>query len=356
MAFRRKPDSQDEYHRKFADAVIEQIRKGTAPWQKPWGPGESYRPANAVTGRPYTGGNSLYLNMRGEQRGFGDNRWATYKQIKAAGGQVRKGERGEQVLFFDNKRRIAVTDAEGKPKKVEGKQVYQTVKRDVPFIKTFAVFNAEQADGLKLERQGGRKVPLWQTHQAAEVVIEESKVSVRHVEGDRAFYSIKSDSITLPERAQFPSANHYYQTALHELGHSTGHKKRMDRKSLKQGMDDGFGSPAYAREELRAEISAMMTGEKVGVGHDPARGAAYVEAWVSALEDDPREIHRAAGEAERMTEHLMKDARKRIVALEKQHQDKAQELAAPRARALTPSKTRAPEPPTHDRSAASMSR
>ena len=204
MAFRRKPDNQDEYHRKFADAVIEQIRKGTAPWQKPWGPGESYRPANAVTGRPYTGGNSLYLNMRGEQRGFGDNRWATYKQIRAEGGQVRKGERGEQVLFFDNMRRIAVKDAKGKPKKVEGKQVYQTVKRDVPFIKTFTVFNAEQADGLKLERQGGREVPLWQTHQAAEVVIEESKVSVRHVEGDRAFYSIKSDSITLPDRAQFP--------------------------------------------------------------------------------------------------------------------------------------------------------
>ena len=93
---------------------------------------------------------------------------------------------------------------------------------------------------------------------------------------------------------QFPSANHYYQTALHELGHSTGHPERMNRETLTQGISEGFGSPAYAKEELRAEISAMMTGERVGVGHDPSRGAAYVEGWIAALEEDPREIRRAA--------------------------------------------------------------
>ena len=117
--------------------------------------------------------------------------------------------------------------------------------------------------------------------------------------GDRAFYSLNNDEITLPERMQFPSANHYYQTALHELGHSTGHPERMNRATLTQGMADGFGSPAYAKEELRAEISAMMTGERVGVGHDPSRGAAYVEAWVAALKEDPREIRRAAADAYR---------------------------------------------------------
>ena len=62
----------------------------------------------------------------------------------------------------------------------------------------------------------------------------------------------------LPERGQFPSANHYYQTALHELGHSTGHPERMNRETLIQGIEGGFGSPDYAKEELRAEISAMM--------------------------------------------------------------------------------------------------
>ena len=107
------------------------------------------------------------------------------------------------------------------------------------------------------------------------------------------------DKIVLPERSQFPTANAYYQTALHECGHSTGHPDRMNRESLKEGIEKGFGSPEYAREELRAEISAMMTGERVGVGHDPQRGAAYVENWVAVLEKDPLEIHRAAGDAQR---------------------------------------------------------
>ena len=80
----------------------------------------------------------------------------------------------------------------------------------------------------------------------------------------------------LPDPSQFASRNGYYQTALHEAGHSTGHHDRMNRDTLKEGMAAGFGSPEYAREELRAEISAMMTGEQVGVGHDPQRGAAYV--------------------------------------------------------------------------------
>ena len=129
--------------------------------------------------------------------------------------------------------------------------------------------------------------------------------------GDRAFYNLNRDEIVLPERGQFPSANHYYQTALHELGHSTGHPERMNRATLTQGIGEGFGSPAYAKEELRAEISAMMTGERVGVGHDPSRGAAYVEGWVAALEEDPREIRRAAADAQKISDFVLDRSRDR---------------------------------------------
>ena len=111
--------------------------------------------------------------------------------------------------------------------------------------------------------------------------------------------------MVLPEHDQFPTRNGYYQTALHECGHSTGHPDRMSRDTLKDGVEQGFGSLEYAREELRAEISAMMTGERVGVGHDPQRAAAYVENWVRVLEEDPREIHRAAAEAQRMSDYLI---------------------------------------------------
>ena len=120
--------------------------------------------------------------------------------------------------------------------------------------------------------QRPRAEPLWKVHQNAERVLADSGVPVRHMASDHAFYNLNRDEIVLPERVQFPSANHYYQTALHELGHSTGHPERMNRATLTEGMSEGFGSPAYAKEELRAEISAMMTGERVGVGHDPSPG------------------------------------------------------------------------------------
>ena len=295
----------DEYHRKFADAIIEQIKQGTAPWQKPWAPGERVMPMNVDTDRSYRGGNSLHLASVQQEMGYGDVRWGTYRQIQNRGGQVRKGERGTRILSFQDKKRIAVTDAQGKPRRdAEGKRIYRYEKLKTPFVRQYTVFNAEQADGLP-ERANPTPEPLWKAHQEAEKVMADVGVQVRHVQGDRAYYHMKRDEIVLPERGQFPSANNYYQTALHELGHSTGHPERMNRETLAEGIKNGFGSPDYAREELRAEISAMMTGERVGVGHDPSRGAAYVEGWVQALEEDPREIRRAAADAQRISDFVL---------------------------------------------------
>ena len=92
--------------------------------------------------------------------------------------------------------------------------------------------------------------PSGRRHQTAERVIQESGVHVAHVRGDRAFYNLQTDKVTLPEREQFATANGYYQTALHELGHATGHPDRMNRDTLKNGAGK-FGSQEYAREELR---------------------------------------------------------------------------------------------------------
>ena len=208
-------------------------------------------------------------------------------------------------------RKIAVNDERGRPvRDNERKRVYRYERMRAPVVRQYTVFNAEQADGLPA-RPAPTPEPLWKVHQQAERVLEDSGVPVRHMAGDRAFYNLNRDEIVLPERGQFPSANHYYQTVLHELGHSTGHPERMNRATLTQGIADGFGSPAYAKEELRAEISAMMTGERVGVGHDPSRGAAYVEGWVAALEEDPREIRRAAADAQKISDFVLTRSRER---------------------------------------------
>ena len=141
-----------------------------------------------------------------------------------------------------------------------------------------------------------------------------SGVRIDHVAGDRAYYRLSEERVVLPERSQFPSQDAYTHTALHELGHATGHPSRLNRPTLVD--HGGFGSEAYAKEELRAEIAAMMTGEKLGVGHEPRHGTAYVGSWVKALENDPREIRAAAVDAQRISDWLMARERERAVTEE----------------------------------------
>ena len=106
----------------------------------------------------------------------------------------------------------------------------------------------------------------------------------------------------------------YTHTALHELGHTTGHPSRLNRPTLVD--HGGFGSETYAKEELRAEIAAMMTGEKLSVGHEPRHGTAYVSSWVKALQNDPREIRAAAVDAQKISDWLMARERERTAEQE----------------------------------------
>ena len=153
----KRPPKQTHYERSEAYAkqvsgeIIEQIKKGTAPWQKPWKPGEQIGATNVATGKAYTGGNSLYLMSRQISEGRGDNRWGTYRQIEAAGGQVRRGEKGTQVLFYQNRTERPARDEAGKIRKdKEGKTIYEETENARPVMRQYTVFNVEQTDGLKL--------------------------------------------------------------------------------------------------------------------------------------------------------------------------------------------------------------
>ena len=103
----------EDYAQKVSSEIIDQIKAGVAPWQKPWKPGEQISAENFSTGNKYSGGNSLYLMSRAIRDGRGDNRWGTYNQIREAGGQVRKGEKGTQVLFFTDRNSRVAKDEKG---------------------------------------------------------------------------------------------------------------------------------------------------------------------------------------------------------------------------------------------------
>ena len=236
-------------------------------------------------------------------RAWNDHRWGTYNQIKEAGGQVRKGERGTTILVYKPPMRADGKEATPGELAEDGRKNPDARKTTRPMWKRYTVFNVEQADGLKLPNRAA-PTPEWEAQQNVEKVIEANGVPIREVNGDRAYYNMPRDEIVLPERSQFKNAEGYYQTALHEVGHSTGHESRMNRESLQQGIKDGFGSEAYAREELRAEISAMMSSDRLGVAYEPQHGTAYVKGWVEVLQDDPKEIHKAAAEAGRISDYV----------------------------------------------------
>jgi len=285
-----------KYVEEVATKIIKQLEQGTAPWQKPWRPGELTLPYNALTGKEYRGMNSMWLTMQGRS----DPRWMTYNQALEMGGYVRRKEKATKIVYWKTQEERQARDEQGRPIRDENgkpKMVMVALERPRAFYAT--VFNAEQIEELP-PLQPKQIAPEPERHVRAEAILANSGANIKHIEGDRAFYQPSTDSITLPERHQFLSADNYYATALHELGHWTGHPSRLNRD-----LAHPFGSEGYAREELRAEIASLMLGERMDIGHDPAQHAAYVGSWIKALQEDPREIFRAASAAEKITTYVM---------------------------------------------------
>ncbi|GAN31447.1 zincin-like metallopeptidase domain-containing protein [Legionella pneumophila] len=283
------------YHQIVANQIIESLKAGTAPWLKPWEPGtgQGAVPYNPVTGKRYRGINALYLMLNTSE----DNRWLTYKQAQGIDAQVRKGEKGTTIQYWQfQEERIQKDDAGNPILDAQGHPLKVVVHLERPKVFYATVFHVSQIDNMP---ELVRTPPDWSVIERAEVLLRQSNANIVHSEADRAFYKLSTDTIHLPPKEQFKSAAQYYATALHELGHWSGHPSRLDRD-----LGHPFGSEAYAREELRAEIASMLLGAELGIGHDPSQHTAYIKSWIRVLEDDPLEVFRAAADAEKIVSHL----------------------------------------------------
>lgn len=281
-------------HRDLYAAVTQQIiaalEAGTAPWSCPWqGQGLDSRPANATTGRPYRGINTLLLNLQALMQGFVHARWLTYQQALSVGGQVRRGERGTTIVFFK------LHEVGGEPASTG----QAPDRRLVPLLRAFTVFNVEQVEGLPQELSGRIQRPQhWQPVQAADQLLAASGAHVQHG-GSRAFYAPVPDRIQLPEPGAFQAAADYYATALHELTHWTGHPTRCNRPLGRR-----HGLEAYAFEELVAEIGAAFLSNHCGLVGE-VQHASYIAEWLQALRNDKRLIFTAAAQAQRAADFLL---------------------------------------------------
>lgn len=301
MAKQKKVEGKSEsFHREFAGKIIAMLEAGTSPWQKGWHSPQNILPYNPQSGTRYKGVNCINLFMAG----YDDPRWMTYRQASDAGYQVRRGERGTPIIFYKFVQEVERLDDDGKPVLGEdGKPEKELVRLSRPIVRLSHVFNAGQIDGIEPLPKGVSYT--WEPQERAEKILAASRAVIKH-DASSAYYRPSTDTIHLPPKESFEASNYYYATALHELGHWTGHPSRLDREH------GPFGTARYAQEELRAEIASWMLGEEIGVGHNPGNHAAYVQHWIQALRDDPSEIFRACRDAE--------EIRSYIYELEKEHE------------------------------------
>ena len=303
-----------DFRQEVTDRIVKMLEEGVAPWQKPWEPGAAPAgmPINPTTDKAYRGGNAIHLMATGLRQGYDDPRWMTYKQAADQGWQVRRGEKGTQIEFWEVKPARG-KDGTSQPEDGPGGERTERNRERAGsrlIHRVYTVFNAKQIEGVPVYQP--KEHSTFQVIESAEKILEQSGAKIAHDQADRAFYSRASDSIHLPPRDAFKDPGGYYGTALHELAHWTGHPSRLNRQTLNETYR--FGDTNYAKEELRAELASVFLAAERGIPHEPAQHAAYVGSWIAALKQDKNEIFRAAHDASAATDFLLALERDRSIA------------------------------------------
>lgn len=301
MKTRARPNTTptgDIYDR-ITERIIELLETGV----KPWSPTHLVKvgiPKNFDTGNHYQGVNTFLLGM---QR-YASPWWLTYLQAKGLGGQVRKGQRGSIVVKY------------GKFSKPEdGNNPDADKPQSRGYLKSYSVFNATQIDGIAFPEppvHPDRPV-TQQIDEAARIVAGMPDPPEIH-EGrfTRAFYAPHADSVDMPSRKTFNTETAFYSTLFHELAHSTGHPRRLDRESLTKSEGLGSTDPEarrlYGKEELVAEMTASFLCAHAGILEDEIEHhTAYLQGWIATLKakDNRRWIVSAASQAQKASEYIL---------------------------------------------------
>ena len=276
--------------------IIEQLEKGVIPWQKPW---KQERPRN-ISGRPYKGVNLLLL----AKTPYSCPVWATFKQISEKGGQVKKGERSSIVVF--HKPITKYVNSEGQELSEEDVAVLDESEYEEKtfwVLRYYNVFNLEQAT-LEIrkywEPKGNGVEPI---ERAEEIVNNMPNRPEILFQGQEAYYDVNRDQVVLPPRALFKSKERYYETLFHELAHSTGHEKRLNRKSLVEYAP--FGSEKYSKEELVAQIASAFLCAEAKIEFQIDNFAAYCKGWLKQLNNNKKLIFFAASQAQKAADYIL---------------------------------------------------
>lgn len=267
------------------ERIIKQLEQGTIPWQKPW-TGVRSGAFNRVSKKPYSLINQAILEKPGE--------YATFKQWKDLGGHVKKGAKSEIVVFWK------IINVEEKNDKGE------IEKKKLPLLRYYNVFHISQVEGVEplKEKLNTEIEPIEEADRIIKNYVDREHITFKECISDKAFYRPMTDTVVVPLKEQFKNTNSFYQVAFHEITHSTGAQKRLDR-DIKELAP--FGSEIYSKEELVAELGSAFLINHLGIETEGTfqNSASYIESWLQVLRNDNKFIVSASSKAEKAVNYIL---------------------------------------------------
>lgn len=274
--------------------ILERLQQNTLPWKQSW---NTFGPArNYISGKPYRGINAMLLNYTQSEYPL----FLTFNQVKELGGHVRKGSKGNIVVFW---KKLYY----GNSGKIDLRKIKDYSPEDIkiiPFLRYYYVFNIDSIEGVEFDLPE-KNLILHPLENCERLIEQMPNAPVIEHGGDEPCYNRTSDKIKVPHLFNFKSEEEYYATLFHELSHSTGHPSRLNRD-----MSGIFGSPQYSFEELIAETSACSLCNEAGIADAIIENsAAYIKGWLHKLtlivREDDRFLVRAFAQAQRAVDYIL---------------------------------------------------
>ncbi len=274
----------NEKYEEAVNKLLNSMEENGKEWVKSWSGGSNGIPFNENTKKGYRGINVLLLWMQSIDKGYETNRYMTFKQALALGGKVKKGEKGTSIFFY--------TFAESKKLDSKGERI------KYPMIKYYTVFNIEQIEGIEFKMPTIKKYEN-ERNGHVEAYINTLPIAIKN-EGFQPCYIPSIDEVRIPKLERFKSTEDYYSTLFHELGHSTGHKKRLNRD-----MCTTMTSKNYGFEELIAELTSVFMCGEFNINIKTCQHVEYLEGWIKAIRENKKILWKASSEAQKATDYLL---------------------------------------------------
>jgi len=281
-----------DVYQQLTDKIISKLENGEIPWKKPWKSVQFGLPKNMITNNIYKGAN--FFNALLEDRE--SPQWLTFNQAKKLGGTIRKGEHGLPIIYFKFLEKV---DDKGND-------------YVVPLVKKSTVFSIEQCENIKNPTQEQKDAYEAENHiefnpiESCENLLStfvDKVAPFTNTNHPKAYYRPSTDTINMPLKEVFNTPEGYYATLFHEIGHSTGSSKRLDRNGVTG--NHKHGSKGYAKEELVAELTSAFLCSKAGIENDVVdNNAAYIKSWLGALRNDKMLVYEAMKDAFKAIEYL----------------------------------------------------